>query len=244
MLVGNIMSGFSGAAPAIGWNLGNSSYASKSLDVSGQMAALRGLAASADGTKVYVSNGTTDIYQYTLSAPWDLSTGSYASKTLNVSGTLSNAVSIAFSADGTKMYVGKGSVGTIYQFTLSTPWDVSTGVYASKSLDVSAQQTTVYGISLSSDGTKLYAAKSGGLVYQYTLGTPYDLSTGSYASKSLDPTSQDSNPNGGTISSDGLHYYIIGRINNTAYQYDLSSAWDISSGRAFLLMLRPQTRAA
>jgi hypothetical protein len=87
---------------------------------------------------------------------WDISTGSYASKSLSVNAQEPAARDIAFSADGTKVYVVGSSTDTIYQYTLSTAWDVSTGSYATKSLSVAAQSTTPSGLAFSSDGTKAY----------------------------------------------------------------------------------------
>ena len=47
---------------------------------------------------------------------------------------------------------------------------------------------------MSADGTKLYASDTdNGIIYQYTLSTPFDISTTSYNDKSLDTTDQTSN---------------------------------------------------
>ena len=47
---------------------------------------------------------------------------------------------------------------------------------------------------MSADGTKLYASDSdNGIIYQYTLSTPYDISTTNYDNIILDTTDQTSN---------------------------------------------------
>ena len=105
---------------ALRWDISNGSYASKSLSVSGQEGSPTGLAFSADGTKAYIIGTVFDtIYQYTLSTAWDISTGSYASKSLSVSGQDSSVMGLAFSADGTKVYIVGTVSDTIYQYTLS-----------------------------------------------------------------------------------------------------------------------------
>ena len=111
------------------------------------------------------------IYQYTLTTAWDISTGSYANKSLSVSAKEVSPSGLAFSSDGTKAYIVGFSTDTIYQYTLTTAWDISTGSYASKSLSVTAQDTSSGGLSLSSDGTKAYVVGSqNDFIYQYNIG--------------------------------------------------------------------------
>ena len=103
-----------------------------------------------------------------------------------------------------------------------TPWNVGTGYYSGKLLSVTAQQINPTGLAFSSDGTKAYML--GGVsntTYQYTLSTAWDISTGSYASKSLSVAAQEAAPRGIAFSSDGAKAYILGSANDTIYQYTL-----------------------
>lgn len=52
-------------------------------------------------------------------AAWDISTGSYASKSLSVAAQESVPLALAFSSDGTKAYIVGNITDTIYQYTLS-----------------------------------------------------------------------------------------------------------------------------
>ena len=52
-----------------------------------------------------------------------------------------NPVGVAFSSDGTKMYIMDNSNLAVYQYTLSTAWNVSTASYASLSISVSSQSS-------------------------------------------------------------------------------------------------------
>ena len=187
-----------------------------------------------NGTKMYViSNGTTDlIYQYTLSTAWDVTTASYASKSLTITQDTAPQ-DIAFSSDGTKCYVSGDTNNTIYQYTLSTAWDIGTGTYASKSLAVGTQDTSPRGFVFSSDGTKGYVmGNTNSKIFQYTFSTAWDLSTGTYSSKSILISSQVSTGTGLCFSSDGSKMYVIDdgtALLNTIYQYDLSTPWDVST---------------
>lgn len=87
----------------------------------------------------------------------------------------------AFSEDGTKLYYNNSA--EIKQFTLSTPFDISTATDSGKSYNHGA--TNGYGFDFSTDGTKLFiASRSYGTLRQYQMSTPWDISTASYVTQS------------------------------------------------------------
>ena len=214
------------------WDISTGSYAGKSLSLAAQDANPTGIAFSSDGTKAYtVGLNTANIFQYTLTTAWDINTGSYASKSLSVLTQDNDPRSIAFSSDGTKVYVLGEFSDTIYQYTLTTAWDISTGSYANKSLSVTAQDALPTYVSFSSDGTKAYiVGDTTNAIYQYALTVAWDISTGSYANKSLSVAAQETSPQGLAFSSDGTKAYISGSAKVTVFQYTLTTAWDISTG--------------
>lgn len=214
------------------WNpftLSALAYASKSKDVSAQETSLSSIARSSDGTKMYITgSGNSTVYQYTVSTAWDVSTASYASKSKDVSAQEVNVFALRFSSDGTKMYIWWNLNSTVYQYTLSTAWDVSTASYASKSKSVSAQESAMSGFDFWDSWTKMYVAwYTNDTIYQYTLSTAWDVSTASYASKSVATNAGD--VAGFVISSDWLEI-IVGRVSASRLsQYTLSTAWDVST---------------
>jgi sugar lactone lactonase YvrE len=144
----------------------------------------QGLHVKPDGTKFYVIDLTnTRVLQFAMSTAWDVSTASYESKLFSVSSQESSPRDVTFSEDGTKMYVvGTGS-DAVFQYTLSTAWDVSTASYDSKSLDVSSEDTAPIGLDISRNGKNLVVGGAAGNdVNQYNLSTAFDVSTGSYDS--------------------------------------------------------------
>jgi hypothetical protein len=60
-------------------------------------------------------------------------------------------------------------------------------------------------------------------VNQYTLTTGFDVSTASFASKTLSVTSQESTPHGITFNSDGSKMYIIGTNGDEVNEYTVGS---------------------
>jgi DNA-binding beta-propeller fold protein YncE len=117
-----------------------------------------------------MDNGGDCVYQYTLSTAWNVSTAVYASLSISFSAQSNYSWGVAFSSDGTKMYIVDNHFRVVFQYTLSTAWNVSTASYASLSVSVSAQSYSPTGVAFSSDGTKMYIMDNGSqTVYQYTM---------------------------------------------------------------------------
>ena len=193
---------------SVPWDITTIEIAAKELYV-GAQATTGGtsIAVSSDGTKLYVTSNASDIvYQYTLSTPFDLSTGSYASKSKDVSAQADGSSGIVFMDSGSKMLVCGQTNERVYQYELSTAWDISTASYSSLSLDVSSQTTAPVGIAINQNAKRILV---GGYlthnVIQYSASSEFDISTASYDSLSLDVSAQigASNMNGIAFSADG-----------------------------------------
>lgn len=214
-----------------GYDLSVASYDSKSFTYGSN-----GVICWGDsGTKTYYANqGASSIVQYTHSTAYDISTASAAGKTLSTSSQEGSVGNVQLSDDGTKAYVLGTSNKTIYQYTLSTAWDISTASYASKSYSVSSYAHG-YGFHIGNSGTTLITV-SGSTIYQHTLSTAWDISTASYDSKSISVSSSDSTPYGIFWSDDGTKLLFVGDTNDTVYSWSCSTAFDVStasSGTSF-----------
>jgi hypothetical protein len=212
------------------WDISTASYSSKSFSITSQDTQPHGVQFKSDGTKMFVVTQTSNnVYQYSLSTAWDVSTASYDGVGFSIStqvGT-NNVSSLLFSADGTNMYVGGTSTDTVYQYTLSTAWDLSTASYASKSLSVASEDTSPRGTFFKPDGSVLFVVGiSDDEVLQYSLTTPWDLSTASFDNTSFSVLSQDSSPMGVHFSTNGDKMFILGNTNDNVFQYSTASYAD------------------
>ena len=217
---------------SVGYNLAGASYDSVSFGVASQETAPYGLTFNNDGTKMYIiGQGTDQIYQYSLSTAFDLSTTSYDSVSFNVTSQNSGAAGVAFNSDGTKMYmVGYSTPSSVFQYSLSTAFDLSTASYDSVSFNVSSQASTAFGLAFNNAGTKMYIVSfANDTIYQYSLSTAFDLSTASYDSVSLNVNAQEAAPAGMTFNNDGTKMYIVGENGDEVNQYGLSTAFDLST---------------
>jgi sugar lactone lactonase YvrE len=107
-----------------------------------------------------------------------------------VAGQDTDPTELAFSPDGTKMFiVGHTNNGAISQYTLTTGFDVSTASYDSVSFSVAGQDAFPNGLAFNTDGTKMFVL--GTIVHQYTLTTGFDVSTASYDNVNFNVSAQD-----------------------------------------------------
>ncbi len=219
--------------PATYYDLANASYDSVSFSVSSQDTFPTGVTFNPSGTKMYVvGNGNDRIYEYDLSTANDVSTATYNSVSFDNSSQATAATGMVFNNDGTKMYIVSGGLSRyVYQYSLSTAYDVSSASYDSVSLNVGNESTDPTDLRFNNDGSKLFVlqAASADSVFQYSLTSNFDLSTASYDSVSFSVGSQDSTPTSLSFNSDGSKMFIIGLATDKTYQYSLSTNFDIST---------------
>ena len=209
------------------WTFVKAYYSNLSISIS-EDTAPTGVTFKSDGTKMYIIGDANDkVYQYSLSKAWDLSTASYDSVSLTISED-NRPSGLTFKSDGTKMYVVGFQNDKVYQYSLSSAWDISTASYDSVSLTIS-EDTFPVGVVLKSDGAKIYIAGNQlSKIYQYSLSSAWDLSTASYDNISF-TISEDTGTTGVDFKPDGTKMYVVGNGNDKVYQYSLSTAWDIST---------------
>lgn len=208
-----------------GWN-----YSGLSKSITAEEATPNGLFFSPDGLNLYV-NGSTgdDVNQYTLSTAWDVSTATYV-RVFSTAAQDAGPQDLFFKPDGLSMYIMGGNNDTVYQYTLSSAWDISTASYASKSFSVTTQEANPAGLWFKPDGTVMYViGTSADTVFQYNLGTAWDVSTASYASISFSVASQESSPLQVNLSADGLTMWITGSTGDDISQYALGTAFNVST---------------
>ena len=155
---------------------------------------------------------------------------SYSGTSFDVQSQESVVQGIRFGDSGTKMYVIGNGTDSVYQYTLTTAYDISTASYASKSFSVATQDNTPKGVAFKSDGTKMYVCgQTSRAILQYSLSTAWDVSTASYDNVSRDVSGRDTIPQDITFKPDGTRMYFCGNATDDVYQMDLSTAWDVST---------------
>jgi len=204
------------------WVVSSAVY-STVFSISGQDTGPNGLFFRADGTKMYVLGQTNDaVFQYTLRTPWSVATASYESISFSVATQETSPTGLSFRPNGLSMYVVGSTGDAVYQYTLSTAWNVSTATFL-QSFSISGQESTPTAVTFTSDGSRMFVmGTTGDDVNVYDLTTPWDISTSAFVNV-FSVAGQDTSPTGIYIKPDGTKMYITGQANDTVYQYTVPS---------------------
>ena len=192
-----------------------------------------------DGTKAFFTHQTIltpsrgQVTEYSLSTPYDISTLSSTGTTAYdtegdfAATDLLNINSIAFNADGTKMFLQSGDsiagLG-IFEYDLSSAYTLSTALYSRGFLYTSVLPANLqpFNILFNNAGTKLYVTDFRyDSIYEFDLSTGFDLSTISYNNVSLNFAATDTIPRQMMLSQDETQMYIMGAQNDNIYTLDL-----------------------
>ena len=192
-----------------------------------------GLAFSPDGTKMFVTGEVSgNVTAYTLPTAFDVTSASFTiGDSFSVRSQVSTPSALAFSPDGTKMFVTGVNNGNVTAYDLSVAFDVTTASFTiGDSFSVSDQESATNGLSFSSDGTKMFVVgRNSDNVHEYTLTVPFNVTSASFTLGSSFPVSnQDDNPTGLAFSPDGTKMFVVGRNSNNVHEYNLSPAYTIT----------------
>ena len=199
-----------------------------SYSVSSEESQPRGFTFNKDGTKMFVAGYSDDaIDEYTLSTAWDVSTASFVDSFVTKSDD-EDARDVKFNQDGTKMFVLGKEEDEVFEYTLTTGFDVSTASLVD-SFVISNEETQPNELEFNSDGTKMFImGNAGNDINEYKLSTGFDVSTASFVD-SFDVSSEENNPFGFTFYSKGTKMYVTGWTGDDINEYTLTTAFDVST---------------
>jgi hypothetical protein len=153
----------------------------------------------------------------------------YSGNSFSIAAQESNPTGLFIGSAGTKMYVNGSSGDDVNEYTLGTAWNITTATFVTV-FSTAAQDTVPVDVFFKPDGLSMYVVgDTNNTVFQYTLGTAWSIATASYASKSFSVAGQETSPTGLWFKTDGTVMYVVGTANDTVFQYDLATAWDVST---------------
>ena len=187
-----------------------------------------GLTFNNDGTKMFVSgNAGNDVGEYSLTTAFDVSTATFVDR-FEVVNEDNNPSGVAFNNDGTKMFVTGFTGDNVYEYTLSTGFDLTSTVSFVDSFDVSTHETAPGGLTFNNEGTKMFVVgENAKKVNEYTLTTPFDVSSASFVD-SFDVVGQVWRPRDVAFNNDGTKMFVVGH-NDEVDEFILSTGFDLSS---------------
>jgi hypothetical protein len=209
------------------YDVSSASY-TQSFSVAAQETLPSGIAFNPDGTKMFIVGATgDDVNEYDLSSGFDVSTAVY-SQNFSVAAQELQPRGVEFNTDGTKMFIVGYTGDAVYEYVLSTGFDISTASY-SKNFSVAAQTPLPMDLTFNNDGTKMFImGRDPDNVNEYALSTGFDVSTASY-SQNFSVAAQDTVPLGIAFNNDGTKMFVSGAIGSDVNEYTLSTGFDIST---------------
>ena len=188
-----------------------------------------GVAFNPIGTKMFVvgkGSNPGDVYEYDLSTKWIPS-----SATLSYSFTVTDDNSpedIHFNSNGKKMFIVGSQNDEVHQYTLSTPYTLSSADH-NYTLSITTQEGGPAGIHFNPTGTKMFiVGNSGKEVNQYTLSTPFVLSSADH-DYAFSVSSQEVNARAIWFDNSGKKMFVIGFAGDDINVYKLTVPFVLSS---------------
>ncbi|WP_282073882.1 YncE family protein [Polaribacter atrinae] len=181
------------------------------------------------GSKFYVlGTDGIDVDEYTLSTNFDFTSTVTYLDSYKIETIEKTTHDVLFNADGTKMYVAGDILNSVSQFSLSTPYDIATITFED-ALSISSQETFIRGIQFNNVGDRFYITGSqSDYIEEYSVSTPFDLSSSVNHLGSYNVNSEDSNPSSFTFNNDGSLLFLLGNNTDRIIVYSLSTNFDLS----------------
>jgi sugar lactone lactonase YvrE len=207
------------------WTLDTTAYLSAEVDT---LATVTGrgstTSTSITATSFVIPTNTTDAV---IIKDDDLTAWEYTGKSFAVGDQETAPSGLYFSPDGTRMYVIGSTGDDVTQYSLSLAWDVTTATFVRVSAVIG--ETAPTGVFFKPDGTVMYVTGStNDTVREFSLSVAWDVSTITFV-RDFNITAQDTVPQDIWFRADGLKMYMVGSTNDRVYEYNLGTAWNIST---------------
>ena len=140
-----------------------------------------------------------------------------------------NSFALEVTSDGSKFYTIDYDSDLIYQWTMASPWDL-TSVTNTGTYYIGQHLTNAFALVMTHDGKKVYVTGyDSDKISEFVLNTPFDITTAYWTGNQISTSSQTDYPRSLILSSDGSKLYLKGNNLTQIYEYSMSSAYDLSS---------------
>ncbi|MDG1949527.1 MAG: Ig-like domain-containing protein, partial [bacterium] len=125
---------------------------------------------SPTGSSMYVLGFVTgEVFVYSLSTPWDVSTATDTGDSFDTSSQTTNPYAFMMDSTGSRLLAVSPS-DVIYQYNLSSAGDVTTASYSGLSYNANSIDSSLYGLHLKPDDSKLFmVGAANNKVYTYSI---------------------------------------------------------------------------
>ena len=197
---------------------------------------------SPDGLHLYLAYNGDYIRHYTVTEPFTV-TGNSLQATFNHTGYDSTVYAMEVSPDGRYLYFGGTGRDTIFQFTMTSAYDIASSAnnttfspgyeQSNKRLNnifsIGSADSSVRGFTFNNNGTKLYLCGFGDdNIQQFALSTAYAIGTASY--EGAYSFSGYGDPYAVRWNNNGTKLFMVDSGDDKIVEYSVENAYDITSG--------------
>lgn len=218
------------------YRIDNATDSGNSIDITANMGNPYSLQFKPDGLSFFVLDaGIHGLREWTLTTAWDVSSASYSGNATFPSWNSEDGdpSAVYFRPDGLAVYMVGFATEAVFKYNLTTAWDITTAAYSGVSFDVGTEtgNTGASGLEFLPNGRRFLVAQSG-VIYQFELSTPWDITTAVYSGDSFDPAESATNVQDirlGGIGGESAVGYVSGSklftidATDDVYEYSLSS---------------------
>jgi len=155
----------------------------------------------------------------------------------SVSGQDTAPRGITFNNDGTKMYVTGTTNDKIFEYALTSAFDISTATYRG----LFNFNGNSFSIKFNNDGTKMFTVSywdTGAAVKEFLLSTPFDITSisgnGTTPETTFNFKPHDNRPRGLDFNNDGTKMFVTGGDGEDINEFSLNVGFDLSEGVNFV----------
>ena len=216
------------------WDISTASYDNVSLAFDSYSVSYTGLWFKPDGSVMYAAdnaNDSIDIWTVSSGSEYVLNQYSYSStKSLSAISGITDLRSIIFKSDGSKFFALCNDTYAVYEFTMSTAWDVANAQHSSSNtynVNTATGENNPRSIYVTPDGTQLLMSGSNlDKLHRFVLTTPWQVNSATYTSGDDFDFSGQAGTNivRSILDGDsGKILYLSTSSSNTMFQYNFES---------------------
>jgi SpoU rRNA methylase family enzyme len=222
----------------------------QNFSVSSQTTDPQDLVFNNNGTKLFIiaNNSPNRVYEYSLATAYSLSSVTFTTD-YSVAAQDTSSSSIAFSGDGTKMFILGDAGNDVNEYSLDLTLQLGTGSFASADVGKTIEANSGVFVLTATDGsyvettapTSYAQVASGswemyGVVYNAADGdlelsgftSAFDVSQAVF-SQAFSVSAQDTAPQSLVFNTDGTKMFVLGDAGDDVNEYTLSTGFDVST---------------
>ena len=182
------------------------------------------------GDKLYIGDiADVRIIEYDLPTPWDITTAIATGNILDLDNDF-RPDNLLWRSNGLEFFILNNIVNTVTKLHLDIDWNILTISYFSNNRSFTGIQAPI-ALNWKPDGSKFFILNTAGVqdrVEEYTSISPWNV-TDAIEGSNFNVNNIENNPQAMWWRPDGLRCYIIGTSDDTVYQLNAATPWEVST---------------